>query len=202
MSRGLISISNQNYSGARGRTPRPPKGDDPWYAKPMVVRKVDENSTATTATNTTTETTLASLSLPALTLSSTGAARLTAVGTIDKNSTGTTTFRVKVADDSSTSTVLATDAIEVASSTDTHVWSLEAWLLGKQPSVNRAWGDFSISVAGSGASLLASTFSSVGFSTMGLDETEEWTVEITVQMSDASTSYTVTGQASILEGVN
>ena len=205
--RGLISLATNpgNFSWGRSvRDPKPPSGNIPWYSDNVTVRKVDENSTAQTVTNSNSETTVASLTLPALTLSSTGAARLSATGTVDKNTGGgeTVTFRVKLADQTTTTTVLATSGVNVANSTGTHAWLLEALVLGKQPTVNRAWGLLDISIAGAGASLLPSTFSSVGFSTLGLDETEEWTVTITAQMSAASTSFSVARQVAILEGMN
>lgn len=205
--RGLISLSNQSFAftgGRQTRDPRPPHGDDPWYSDPVTVRKVDENSTAETATNSSTENTISSLTLPALILSSTGAARLSATGTVNKNSGGseTVTFRLKAADDSSTSTVLATTTINLGNSTDPHAWMLEALFLGKQPDVNRGWGMIDIAGAGAGGTLTPSTFSAVGFSTMGLDEGEQWTISITAQMSAASTNFSVTRQVSILEGVN
>jgi hypothetical protein len=59
-----------------------------------------------------------------------------------------------------------------------------------------------IGMAGAGATLTPSTFSSVGFSTMGLDESEQWTIVVTAQMSVASTAFTTVGQGAILEGVN
>ena len=201
MSRDVIRITDAPGFGP-GRFIRPPGGDYPWYANPVVVRKVDENSTAITVSNTMTETTIHSLTLPALTLASTGAARLSATGTIDKNTAGTATFRLKIADDSSTATVLATSGVSPATSTNPHAWSLEALLVGKQPGINRAWGVLDVAQAGAGATLKPSTYSSVGFSTMGLDETNQWTVEITVQLSAASTALSVTGQVAILEGVN
>ena len=203
-SRGLISLGSNpgNFAWTTARDPRAPNGGSPWYPNDVTVRKVDANSTAQTVTNSTSETTVASLTLPALTLSSTGAARLSATGTVSKNTAGNVTFRVKVADQSSTATVLATSAIAVGSSTAAHAWLLEALMLGKQPGVSRAWGLLDISAAGAGASLLPSTFSSVGFSTMGLDETEEWVVSVTAQMSAASTALSVTRQAALLEGMS
>lgn len=210
MTRGLIHISNQDAAGGFGgrgrvRLPRPPGGDDPWYSDPVTVRKVDANSTATTVTNTGTETTISSLTLPSLILATTGAARLTSYGTVGKNTGGaeTVVFRLKVADQSgSTETVLSTTSVNLGTSTALHPWGLEVMFLGKQPSVNRVGGIMDIGTAGAGASLLASTYSSVGFSTMGLDETDEWTVYLTAQMSAASTAFSVTRQFSVLEGVN
>lgn len=197
--RGLITLSNR----AVWATATPPGGGFPWYSDPVAVRKVDENSTATTVVNSNTETNVAIVDLPALTLASTGAARLSASGTISKASTGgTVTFRIKVSDNTSTATVLATSGINVTGSGSPHAWAIEAWLLGKQPSVNRAWGVMDVATAGAGGTIKPSTFSGVGFSTMGLDETEEWTVRITAQMSVASTSFSVTRQVAILEGVN
>jgi hypothetical protein len=163
---------------------------------------VDENSTAITVTDSTTETALATLTLPALTISSAGAARISAVGVINANSTGSVIFKVIVSDDSLTATVLQTTGIQVASSANPHPWVLEGWFVGKQPNQNRAWGDLSVGKAAVGASLAPSTYSSVGFSTMGLDETETWTVEVSAKMSSASTSYSVTGHVAILEGIN
>ncbi len=202
MARGLISISNQVY-GRFSRDPTPPSGPPPWYADAMTVRKVDENSTAISVSNTTTETTIATMTLPALTLTSTGAARLSATGTIQSSTTvGTFTVRVKMADGASTETVLATSGISFSTSNSLRPWLLEAWVLGKQPNVNRAWGGIEIGAAGSGASLLPSTYSAVGFSTMGLDETDPWTVSMTVQMSTASAALTMTREVSILEAIN
>ncbi len=201
--RGLVRGSGSiGFAGARIRDPRPPGGNEPWYAEPVTVRKVDENSTAQTSINTTAEVTVSSLTLPALVLSSTGAARLSATGTINKNTAGTVTFRIKVADQSSTDTVLATSGVTVDSSTDPHAWMIEALFLGKQPSVNRGWGIIDIASAGAGGTLKPSTFSAVGFSTMGLNEADAWTVSITAQMSAASTGFSVTRQVSVLEGVN
>lgn len=206
-SRGLISLGDQSFQFARGRQgnpPKPPRGRPPWLSEPVTVRKVDENSTAQSVTNSNSETTISSLTLPALILSSTGAARLSATGTVDKNTGGgeTVTLRLKVADESSTSTVLATSGINLGNSTDPHAWLMETLFLGKQPGINRSWGLLDVAGAGASATLTPSTFSAVGFSTMGLDETEQWTISITAQMSAASTSFTVTRQASILEGVN
>lgn len=207
MTRGLISLSNQVYNYTGGRIPkhiRPPRGGPIYESDPMTVRKVDENSTATSVTNNNTETVIASLTLPANTLTAIGAARLTAYGTIGKNSGGSETvvLRMKVADALSTSTVLATTSMNLGNSTSPHDWYWEAMFLGKQPSVNRIGGYLDISVAGPGATLKPSTYSSVGFSTMGLDEADQWTVTITAQMSAASTSLSVTRQVAILEGVN
>ena len=205
--RGLISVGRRAYNFAggliSGPDPQPPSGSPPWYSAPVTVRKVDENSTATSVTNTASETTIATMTLPALTLSSTGAARLSAVGTIKSSTTvGNFTLRVKVADDSSTSTVLASSGISFSTSTSLRAWTMESWLLGKQPNINRAWGVLDISQPGAGASLLPTTFSAFGFSTLGLDETETWTVSITAQMSAASTALAITREVSILEGIN
>lgn len=202
MADGLIHLGNQIYNLRNTRAARPPGGDRPWYSESVTVRKVDENSTAITATNTASETTLASMTLPALTLYSTGAARISAVGTMSKNTAGTYTIRVKLADQSSTATVLATTAFTPASSTSEHAWGLEAWLFGKQPTENRSWGVFDVSVAGSRGTMSPSTFSVLGWSTSSLDETEEWTVSITAQMSAASTALSVSRQVAILEGIN
>lgn len=200
MASGLISISNRVY---RFRSPTPPSGAPPWYIDDVTVRKVDENSTATSVTNTASEVTIATMTLPPLTLASTGAARLSATGTIKSSTTvGTFTVRVKMADSASTETVLATSGISLSTSTSLRPWVLEAWVLGKQPNVNRAWGGIEVGAAGSGASLLPSTYSAVGFSTMGLDETDAWTVSMTVQMSAASTALTMTREVSILEAMN
>jgi len=168
----------------------------------MANKKVDENSTAISVTNDTTETTIATLTLPALTLSSTGAARLSATGTLDKNTAGTYTMRVKLADQSSTDTVLETTAFTPASSTDEHPWAMEAWFLGKQPNVNRSWGVMDVGGAAASGILAPTTYSVVGWSTSGLDESEEWTVSITVQMSAASTALSASRQVAILEAVN
>ena len=204
MSRGLISLSNQVYtfSGGRGAPAKPPTGLPPYYPGDVTVRKVDENSTAISYNSDTAETTIATLTLPALILASTGAARLSAVGTLDKNTGGTYTIRVKAADQTSTATVLATSAFTVASDANEHAWTLEAWFLGKQPSENRTWGVFDASVAGTRGTLSPSTFSTLGWSTSTLDETEEWTITITAQMSAASASLGVSRQVAILEGMN
>ncbi len=207
MTRGLISLSNQEFgfTGNRDiRDPKPPRGEIPWFNPNVTVRKVDENSTAISVNNDSSETTIATMTLPALILASTGAARLTAYGTVNKDTGGgeTVTFRLKLADQSSTSTVLATAGINAGNSTDTHAWYLESMFLGKQPNINRVGGIFDMSVAGGGAELLASTFSAIGFSTLGLDEADEWTVSITAQMSAASASFTVTREFAVLEGVN
>ncbi len=203
MSRGLISLSDQNFGFAGGRgDSKPPRGDVPSYAKPVVVRKLDENSSAISVDTDTAETTIATLTLPPLILQSTGAARLSAVGTLDKNTAGTYTIRVKAADQTSTATVLATSAFTVASDANEHAWTLEAWFLGKQPNVNRTWGVFDASVAGTRGTLSPSTFSSLGWSTSSLDETEEWTITITAEMSVSSASLGVSRQVAILEGIN
>jgi hypothetical protein len=203
--RGLIRLTDLDAAalgGGRVRTPRPPRGDIPWYADSVTVRKVDENSTATTVSNSNSETTIASLNLPALVLSSTGAARLSVTGTVDKAVSGTVTFRVKAADDSITTTVLATSGVDPSTSASPHPWGMEVLFLGKQPNVNRSWGFMDVGVAKPGGTLAPSTYSSVGFSTMGLDETDEWTISITAQMSAASTAFSVTRQVAILEALN
>ena len=120
MADGLISISNQIYAftgaGRRRPDPDPPTGERAFPPPGMANQKVDENSSAITVSNDSSETTIATLTLPALTLSSTGAARLSATGTFDKNTGGTYTIRVKVADQSSTDTVLETTAFTLTSS--------------------------------------------------------------------------------------
>lgn len=163
---------------------------------------MDENSTATTISNSASQTTVASVDLPALSLSSTGAARLSATGTIDKNTAGNVVFRIKAVASGSTDTVFATTGVIPANSASPHPWNMEVYFLGKQPNVNRAWGYMDVGSAATGGTLSPSTYSSVGFSTMGLDETVEWTINITAQMSVASTAFSVTRQVAILEALN
>ena len=202
--RGLIRLSDSSkFPGSLGpRDPRPPGGTVPWYAEGVTVRKVDANSTAVSVSNTTTETEIANLDLPALVLSTTGAARLSLTGTLDQNTAGNTTFRLKVADSASTGIVFATSGVSTTSSTSSHPWGMEFLFLGKQPSVNKSWGYVDVGVAAGGGSLTPSTYSSVGFSTMGFDETDAWTISITAQMSVASTALSVTRQAAVLEAIN
>lgn len=197
-----LSDKDGSFGFLRGQPPRPPNGGPPWYSANVTVRKVDENSTAQTVTGTVTETTIASLDLPALTLASTGAMRLSATGIITQGTTQGVTFRIKAADDTITDTVLATTAIKPASSTSPHAWGIEFLILGKQPSVNRGWGYIDIATAGAGGTFKPSTYSAVGFSTMGLDETEEWTISITAQLTGATTGLAVTRQVAILEAMN
>lgn len=203
MSRGLVHLSDGNYGfGLTNRDPRPPGGSIPWYAEGVTVRKVDENSTAVSVTNTTTETTIANLDLPALTLTSTGVMRMSATGTILNNSTNGVTIRIKAIDDVTTDTVLASTSIKPAASGSPHAWGVEFFVLGKQPGVNRGWGYLDVATAGAAGTLKPSTYSAVGFSTMGLDETDEWSITITAQMSAATTAMTVTRQVAILEALN
>ncbi len=168
----------------------------------MANQKVDENSTAVTVVNDSAETTIATMTLPALMLASTGAARMTAVGTFDKNVAGTYTMRVKLADSASTATVLETTAFTPANSASEHAWAMETWFLGKQPNENRSWGVFDVSVAGTRGIMSPSTFSALGYSTSTLDEGDQLTVSITVQMSVADPSLGASRQVAILEAVN
>lgn len=168
----------------------------------MANQKVDENSTAVTVVNDSAQTTIATMTLPALMLASTGAARMTAVGHIDKNTAGTVTIRVKLADSASTQTVLETTAFTVADSASEHAWAMETWFLGKQPNQNRSWGVFDVSVAGARGTLSPSTYSTLGWSTSSLDEGDQITVSITAQISVADPSLGVTRQVAILEAVN
>lgn len=207
--RSLMKHSDRTYRGGsffpsgpgkRIRGPKPPHGI-PDYTYPMASQKVDENSTALTVTNSASETTVATLTVPALTIRNQGATRLSAMGTVT-NSTdtgGAVTFRLKASDGTST-TVLATTAVACSTSANQRTWTLDEIMLGNDSNVQTHWGEFDLSAASTGT-LPPSTFTGVGSSTSGLDETAQITLTVTAQMSVGSTGFSVTRESAILEAV-
>ena len=187
--------------GARSRGPKPPHGI-PDYTFPMASQKVDENSTAISVTNSAAETTIATLAVPALTIRSEGATRLSAAGTVSNSlvAAGTVTFRLKASVTGSTSTVLATSGIVCSTSTSSRKWALDEIMFGNDTNVQTHWGGLDVSAASAGT-LPPSTFSSVGYSTSGLAETEIITLRLTAQMSAASTGFSVVRESAVLEAI-
>ena len=77
---------------------KPPKGTALFFAVPMALRKVDELVVTTTVTNSTAETSLGTMTLPAVTLTSQGAAAFLMAGTVlnTTNAGGTVRLRSKI----------------------------------------------------------------------------------------------------------
>ena len=181
--------------------PKPPHGSPP-YTYPMASQKIDGNSTAIEVINSASETTVASVTVPALTIRSQGMTRLSAAGTVTNTTDtgGGVTFRVKAAVTGSTSTVLATTAVACSTSGESRKWVLEEWMFGNDANTQTHWGQFDLSAASTGT-LPPSTFSGNGYSTGGLDETVEITLSVTAQMSVGSTGFSVVRESAVLEAV-
>lgn len=202
-------VTSRNYlrsAGVPGRPPkfpRPPRGRPEYYTDPVAVRTVDENSTAFTLSNSASETAVASLTLPANALDSTGGARLSAFGSIQNTTSagGTVTLRVKWQDGSGTTTVAATSGIVCSTSTGGRAWELQLTSLGNATLVNTHWGYVDVSSPGTGT-VRPSTYTGVANSTTALDETDQITVTVTAQLSAASSSFSLTRRSAVLEVLN
>lgn len=207
--RSLIDITDRvrmggtfpSGPGSVSRGPRPPHGL-PDYTYPVASQLIDTNSTAVTVVNSAAETAVASLAVPALTIRSQGATRLNAVGTITNTTDtgGAVTFRVKASVTGSTSTVMETTAVACSTSGDARKWALQEIMFGDDTNTQDHWAAMDISAASTGT-LPASTYSSVGFSTGSLAETEIITLTVTAQMSAASTGFEVVRESAILEAI-
>lgn len=200
------TIGSGGKAGGRlqGFLASPPSGG-PFYTVPtMVVKRLDDSSSALSVTNTTTETTLATLTVPVNTLSSTGGVRLTCGGTIANSATtnGTVTFRVKLTDATTapTQTIFATSGLVCSTSTSPRRWTLETITLGKQPLVQHNWGVLHLSDP-SAQTLSPLSETLVGYSTSSRDETDQISMTVTAQLSAASTGFTATRSAAFLEGI-
>jgi hypothetical protein len=168
----------------------------------MATRTIDTNSTDVDITNSASEATVLDVSVPALAIRSKGATRLMASGTIYNKSVaaGTVTFRVKAADGSGTSTVLETSGVVCSTSTEFRKWNLETYMFGNAENIQTHWGAIDVSAA-SAVTLPASTYSSVGYSTSGLTETDMIDITVTAQLSSASTGFVFVRESAILEAV-
>jgi hypothetical protein len=200
-----IEIGSVARSGAKvgdfARPFRPPKGPPVYSAEPMVVQVLDTNSTAITISNSPTETVIANVTIPALTLSSTGGVRLTAAGWVQNTAItgGTARWRVKI-DDGTNQTVLATSSIDCSTSANLRRWQLEAIVMGKQPTYQRNWGFLNVSSPSTNTFSPLGT-SVVGYSTSNRDETKQITMTITAQLSASSTGFSLAREAAFLEGL-
>ena len=210
LARSLLKQSNRVYRGGSfidsgpGRKRlgvKPPHGVPDWTF-PLATRKIDSNSTDVDITSSTAETTVADVDAPALALRSEGGTRLMASGTIFKSAVagGTVTFKVKVADGTGTSTVLETSGVVCSTSTEFRKWNLETIMFGNAENAQTHWGFIDVSAASS-VSLPDSTFSSVGYSTSGLTETDVLNVTVTAQLSAASTGFVFVRESAIFEAV-
>lgn len=188
-------------AGKTKRGPSPPHGD-PDYHAPVSSRLIDSNSTAITVINSAAETVVVSVTAPALTIRNQGATRLMASGTILNTSAaaGTVTFRIKVDDGTSTSTVLATSAVSASTDNDERAWTLDAIMYANDINIQSHWGAVDVSAA-SANTLAASTYSSIGYSTSALQDIEPLNVNVTAELSAASTNYALVMEAAIFEAI-
>lgn len=210
LARSLLRQSDRTFRGSSFITTGPgrvapgitPPHGIPDYTFPMATRKIDSNSTAINVVNSSVETTIVDVSAPALTIRNEGGTRLMASGTITNTlvAGGTVTFKVKVADTSGTSVVLATSAIVCSTDVDTRKWALEAIMFGNATNLQTHWGVLDVSVA-TAVTMPASTFQSVGYSGSSLDETDPLNVTVTAQLSVASTGFNVVGESAIFEAI-
>ena len=168
----------------------------------MATRKIDSNSTSTEITNSSTEATVVDVETPALALRSDGATRLMVAGTILNSAAaaGTVTVKVKATDGTGTTTVLETSGIVCSTSTEFRKWNIETLMFGNAENIQTNWGYLDVSAASS-VTLAPSTFSSVGYSTSGLVETDVINVTVTAQLSAASTGFSVVRESAIFEAV-
>lgn len=180
---------------------RPPKGDPVYSAEPVVVRLIDTNSTAVLINNASTEAVIVNMTIPALSLSSTGGVRLTASGFAINTAvaSGKATFRVKM-NDGVSQTILASSGLDCSTGDNPRRWQVEVIVQGKQPGFQRNWGFLHLS-APSGNTLAPVGSQVVGYSTSTRDETNEITLTVTAQLSAASTGFRLAREAAFLEGI-
>ena len=206
MARSLLRHTDRTYlggsffpsgPGTKIRGPKPPHGLPDWTF-PMASQKIDSNSTTYTATNSSTEQTISSMTIPALTISNEGATRLTATGIIQNSTSagGTVTFKVKL----DATTVMETSGIVCSTDASPRKWAVEVMTLGNAPNVQTHWGTLGVSTPSTYV-IADTSWAGAGSSTSGLSELSAITATVTAQMSAASTSFTVTRTAAVLEAV-
>lgn len=181
--------------------PSPPHGS-PQYTVPMASQTIDTNSTAVTITNSTVEQTVVSVAAPSLTIRSEGMTRLVASGKV-RNATGAGTtllLNVKVNDGTGLTSVLATTAVSVSSSTNSRWWNLEALMFGRAPNSQTHWGSVVMSDP-TAATLAPPAYSSVGYSTSDLDDLQPITVTVTAKLDNASTNASFTMEGASFEAI-
>lgn len=182
---------------------KPPRGTPIFYTLAVASRRLDENSTTITAVNSTVETELASLTMPAQTLTSTGAARFSAVGFVSNSAVagGTVKFRAKLTDGTSTALVAETSGLVASTSTSPRAWGVEGYVMNKIANGQAIWSwlDMSYPAAGINTPVEVAT---VGYSTSALTDTTSITLTITGQLSSPSTGFSVDRKTALLEGIN
>jgi len=199
-----IRITNRIYGYPGGRQVVPPRGDPVFFVLPVASRRLDENSTTITAVNSTAETTVATLTMPALTIASTGAARFMAAGKITNTAVagGTVTFRAKLDDGSgSPAVVMETSGIVCSTDNNPRRWALETYLAAKITNGQSVWGFLDVSAPSTRATA-PSAYTGVTYSTAAETDSTPITITITAQLSAASTGFSVSREFALLEGVN
>lgn len=146
---------------------------------------LDSAVASTTVGNTTDETTLYTFSIPANTLGTANALRLTLIGTILQNAAKTLTLRLKYDD-----TVIATAVVVSSDSATTFPLKINAYLVA-QGATNSQWGcvDAIFPMYGSAQGTAAE------------DSTGTLNLLVTAQWSGAHASATLTSKYAILEKI-
>lgn len=182
---------------------KPPHGPPIFYALAVASRRLDENSTTVTVTNSTVETVLASLTMPAQTLTSTGAARFTAVGAVSNTTVagGTVKFRAKLSDGTSTAVVAETSGLVASTSTGLRTWAVEGYVMNKIANGQAVWTWLDMSNPTSQTNTPVDV-ATVGYSTAAMTDTTSITLTVTGQLSSPSTGFTVDRKVALLEGIN
>ena len=184
---------------------KPPRGTAVFFQTPMTVRKVDEKVATTTITDTTTETILASMTLPAVTLTSQGAAAMTVSGTFLNQSTATESIRLrgKIEIGGSTLTFAETTGITCSTSTSLRSWAFTAGLIGSTLSTElRSWSDITMSAPSTSLTPVStSLYNGYGLVTVP-NSSSQSIFTLSGQLSTASTDLTITANAGTLLQVN
>jgi hypothetical protein len=171
----------------------------------MSVKKIDELVATTTIINSTAETSLGTMTIPASVFVGQGGAAMSMSGTVLNTSAaaGTARLRAKVILGGTTSVFAETTALSCSTSNNSRAWTLASGLIGSTLSTQlRTWSDVVLS-APSTSKVAPSTYSGVGYGSILLPNTSaQSTIEVTAQLSAASTNFSFTSDAAELLQVN
>ena len=180
---------------------KPPRGPALWFTNDMSVRLYSRLVTTTTLANSTAQTTLASFTVPALSLTNQGGVRAHFAGTLaNATSTGTVTLRAKLVITGTTMTVLQSPPLTLSTSTSPRSWNAETVILGTTNSTDlRSWSYADLSVP-SALATPASTFTGSGYKALVTpNSTAAGTLTLTAQFSVAAAGVTASRNLATLE---